>query len=81
MTWVTNAFFGTNWNYQMFYLSDRSKLSRGASDNKLNPIFSALINCLTDQNRVNEWVNFPSAAKPHSITDIIALGKHNIMNI
>ena len=33
--------------------------------------------CLTDHNRVNEWVNFPSIAKPHSVTDVIALGKNN----
>ena len=39
-----------------------------------------MIYCLTDQNRVNACVNFPSIAKPHSITDVIALGKHN-MNI
>ena len=34
-------YFAQMENYPMLYLSDRSKLSRGASDNTLNPSFNA----------------------------------------
>ena len=62
LQWQMLCFAQTE-NYQMLYLNGRSKPSRGASDNTLNPSFNAWINSLTDQNRVNEWVNFPSKAK------------------
>ena len=62
LEWQMLCFAQTE-NYQMLYLNGISKPSKGASDNTLNPSFNAWINSLTDQNRVNEWVNFPSKAK------------------